>query len=129
MAIKTLVLYILEEDQTNSVAMSIHILHMESRDVPFPWRQARLGHDFYPVWQALAGHKRRIPLAVVLPRPARGAGTLILCPWDFPGESTGVGCHFLLQGIFPTQGWNPGESYILFSYPGAQQRARYTRDI
>ena len=25
-----------------------------------------------PVWQALAGHKRRIPLAVVLPRPARG---------------------------------------------------------
>ena len=30
-----------------------------------------------PVWQALAGHERRIPLAVVLPRPARGAGTLI----------------------------------------------------
>ena len=30
-----------------------------------------------PVWQALAVHKRRIPLAVVLPRPARGAGTLI----------------------------------------------------
>ena len=24
----------------------------------------------------------------------------------FPGESTGVGCHFLLQGIFPTWGWN-----------------------
>ena len=22
--------------------------------------------------------------------------------WDFPGKSTGVGCHFLLQGIFPT---------------------------
>ena len=19
-------------------------------------------------------------------------------PWDFPGKSTGVGCHFLLQG-------------------------------
>ena len=26
----------------------------------------------------------------------------------FHGKSTGVGCHFLLQGIFPTQGWNPG---------------------
>ena len=26
----------------------------------------------------------------------------------FPGKSTGVGCHFLLQGIFPTQGLNPG---------------------
>ena len=22
--------------------------------------------------------------------------------WDFLGKSTGVGCHFLLQGIFPT---------------------------
>ena len=29
-------------------------------------------------------------------------------PWDFPGKSTGVGCHFLLQGIFLTQGSNPG---------------------
>ena len=26
----------------------------------------------------------------------------------FPGKSTGVGCHFLLQRIFPTQGMNPG---------------------
>ena len=25
---------------------------------------------------------------------------------DFPGKNTGVGCHFLLQGIFPTQGSN-----------------------
>ena len=29
-----------------------------------------------------------------------------VCPWDFPGKSTGVGGHFLLQGIFPTQGSN-----------------------
>ena len=27
--------------------------------------------------------------------------------WDFPGRNTGVGCHFLLQGIFPTQGIKP----------------------
>ena len=27
-------------------------------------------------------------------------------PWDFPGKNTEVGCHFLLQGIFPTQGLN-----------------------
>ena len=33
---------------------------------------------------------------------------MLLCPWDFPGNSTGVDCHFLLQGIFPTQGSNPG---------------------
>ena len=29
-------------------------------------------------------------------------------PWDSPGKNTGVGCHFLLQGYFPTQGWNLG---------------------
>ena len=26
---------------------------------------------------------------------------------DSPGKNTGVGCHTLLQGIFPTQGSNP----------------------
>ena len=31
----------------------------------------------------------------------------LLCPWDSPGKNTGVGCHTLLQGIFPTQGSNP----------------------
>ena len=31
----------------------------------------------------------------------------LLRPWDSPGENTGVGCHFLLQGIFLTQGSNP----------------------
>ena len=31
----------------------------------------------------------------------------LLCPWDFPGKSTGVGCHALLQGIISTQGSNP----------------------
>ena len=34
--------------------------------------------------------------------------TRLLHPWDFPSKITGVGCHFLLQGIFPTQGSNPG---------------------
>ena len=27
---------------------------------------------------------------------------------NFPGKNTGVGCHFLLQAIFPTQGSNLG---------------------
>ena len=35
-------------------------------------------------------------------QPAR-----LLHPWDFHGKSTGVGCHFLLQGFFLTQGLNP----------------------
>ena len=34
--------------------------------------------------------------------------TRLLRPWDFPGMNTGVGCHFLLQKIFLTQGSNPG---------------------
>ena len=32
---------------------------------------------------------------------------------DFPGKNIGVGCHFLLQGIFPTQGLNEPGSPIL----------------
>ena len=35
----------------------------------------------------------------------------LLCPWDFPGRNPAVGCHYLLQGIFPTQGSN---LYLLF---------------
>ena len=34
-------------------------------------------------------------------KPAR-----LLRPWNFPGKNAGVGCHALLQGIFPTQGLN-----------------------
>ena len=34
--------------------------------------------------------------------------TRLLCPWDTPGKNTGVGCHFLLQGIYlPDPGTEP----------------------
>ena len=32
-----------------------------------------------------------------------GQRTTVFCPWNFPGKNTGVGCHFLLQGMFLTQ--------------------------
>ena len=32
----------------------------------------------------------------------------LLCLWDFPGKNTGVGGHFLFQGIFLPHGSNPG---------------------
>ena len=32
----------------------------------------------------------------------------LLCPWDSPGQNSEVGCHFLFQGIFTTQGSNLG---------------------
>ena len=28
------------------------------------------------------------------------------CPWNSPGKNTGVGCHALLQGMFPIEGLN-----------------------
>ena len=37
--------------------------------------------------------------------------TWLLCPWDFPGKNTEVGCHALLQGIFPNLGLNPGRPH------------------
>ena len=37
----------------------------------------------------------------------------LLCPWNFPGKNTGVGCHALLQGIFRTQGSNPSLLHLL----------------
>ena len=40
-------------------------------------------------------------------RPHGLQPTRLLGPWDFPGKNTGLGFHFLLQGIFPTQGCNP----------------------
>ena len=41
-------------------------------------------------------------------RPHRRQPTRLPCPWDSPGKNTGVGCHALLQGIFPTQGLSLG---------------------
>ena len=61
------------------------------------------------------------PLQLEIPVPACPIGSVLspclvqrfglyfirlLCPWDFLGKETGVDCHFLLQGIFPTQGLN-----------------------
>ena len=49
-----------------------------------------------------------------------------LSPWDFPGKDAGVICHFLHQGIVPTQGLNLGLLYcrqILYqlSYQGRER--------
>ena len=39
--------------------------------------------------------------------PHRLLPARLLHPWDSPGKNTRVGCHSLLQGMFPTQGSNP----------------------
>ena len=59
-------------------------------------------------------------------RPHGPQPTRLLCPWDSPGKNTGVGCHSLLQSIFPTQGSNPGlphyrQALFRLSHQGSPQ--------
>ena len=49
-----------------------------------------------------------VALACLIHVTPRTVPARLLCPWDFPSKNTGVGCHFPLQGIFPTQRLNPG---------------------
>ena len=71
--------------------------------------------------------------------PHRLLPTGLLCSWDFPGKNTGAGCHFLLQGIFLTQGSNLrflhwqadslpllhlGSHVLICIYHNGQRRAR-----
>ena len=41
---------------------------------------------------------------------------------EFPGKNTGVGCHFLLQGIFPTQGSNLN---LLYNYSSISKPKKF----
>ena len=45
--------------------------------------------------------------------------TRLLHPWDSPGKYTGVGCHFLLLGIFTIQGSNPHLLCLLHQQVGS----------
>ena len=40
---------------------------------------------------------------------------MLYSPWNSPGQNTGVGSRTLLQGIFPTQGLNPGLPHCMQS--------------
>ena len=61
----------------------------------------RVGHNWAPEQQQQMCSVVSDSLWPHTLQPAR-----LLCPWDVPGKNSGVGCHFLLQGIFPTQGSN-----------------------
>ena len=49
-------------------------------------------------------------LYIVKVKVTKSCSTLatLYSPWNSPGQNTGVGSLSLLQGIFPTQGLNPG---------------------
>ena len=60
--------------------------------------------------------------------------TTLLCPWDSPGKNPGVGSHSLLQGIFPTQGSNPGLLYrrqtlYHLSHQGSSLEQRHLQNV
>ena len=69
------------------------VIFMELRWVPTEWEKVR-SVSCTIVSDSLQSHGLQ---------PTR-----VLCPWDSPGKNSGVGCHVLLQGIFPIQGLNLG---------------------
>ena len=72
-----------------------------------------------------AVHWRGGSLSVVFHSLRPQGCTRFLCPWDFPGKNTGVGCHFLLQGVFPS----PGTNLSLLHYRHSLYHLSYSLDI
>ena len=71
------------------------------RWILYPLRQQ--GSPNYGLISCVLSHFSHVQLFV---SPRIGAVIRLLCPCDSPGKNTGVGCHFLFQRIFPTQGSN-----------------------
>ena len=53
-----------------------------------------------------------------------GLPVRLVCPWNSPVENTGVGCHFLLQGIFPTQDSNLGRLIERFRFRNSKSKKK-----
>ena len=64
----------------------VFILHLEQLFM-IPWSEVKVAQSCPTLWDPMD-----------------------YSPWNSPGQNTGVGSHSLLQGIFPTQGSNPGLS-------------------
>ena len=77
----------------------------------------------YNSWWVLSCSVLSDPLGPHALQPIR-----LLCPCNSPAKNTGVGCHFLLQRIFPTQGSNPGllhcKQMLLLSEPRGKLKRR-----
>ena len=71
-----------------------------------------MGRSKYPYFLRASAYSKYIKSLISKNRLKKNR---LLCPWDSPGKNAGVGCHSLLQGIFLTQGSNPG-SPALFCY-------------
>ena len=70
---------------------------------PSDFRFNRWDCTFHPTYNVLCSCLVvKLPPALLWPHGLQP--TRLLCPWNFPGKNTGLGCRFLLQGIFATQG-------------------------
>ena len=79
---------------------------------PLPVNKAhppRWKHGVLPTGPPGKSLKLKVSVAQSCPtlRPCGLQPARLFCPWGTPGKNTGVGFHFLLQGIFLTQGLNP----------------------
>ena len=68
-------------------------------------RYKRCGFD--PWVRKISRRRAWQPTPVFLPRESHGPRNPVgYSPWNSPCKSTGVGCHALLRGIFPTRRLN-----------------------
>ena len=103
------------------IAISFSKGSSRPRDQPASLASPLLADGFFTTWEALSPSKPPYLLCIYLFRillltsaqlyltlcdPMDCSPPRLLSPWNSPGKNTGVGCHFLLQGIFPTQGSN-----------------------
>ena len=95
--------------------------HSETAEYKFPWRTWSITVARGTVLQPPSSPQNSVYLEIqkksesesrsVMSNSLRSPGlypSRLLCPWNFPGQNTGVGSHSLFQGIIPTQGLNPG---------------------
>ena len=88
----------------------------------FPWKRVKRqkkkkrNHIIALKASAQIWHLRVCAFSVVSDsvRPLGLQSARLLCPWDSPGKNTGVGCHFLIQEIFLTQGLNQHLLHLLY---------------
>ena len=67
--------------------------------------------DILPVWENERKSESESECCSVMSDslwPHRWEPARLLCPWNSAGKNTRVGCHYLLQGIFPSRGLNTG---------------------
>ena len=81
-----------------------HLNHHESPSVDF----LIVSYFKFDLWVNIVKIKMLIVQSYLTLCDTTDLDPRLFCPWNSPGKNTGWGCHFLLQGIFPTQRWNPG---------------------